>query len=328
MNNKGLTLIELLVTMVILIVLISAVYLTYVTIYSDYRKETKNIETELEKVVGQDLLRLDITHLGYGISDNETSKLIECINCDDSNPADNQLILRSTFNITKDLTQHWIFINRDDNITINSDNISLTTNRFVYLDKDKNLINDNLSYNNFISSYVSGKFLGFPVEADDNGCLGQLCSKILYNLTNTSLPKRCNSNTFNLNRQVNNDPILMMFNCVADFTIRLDYDSDGNGKIDNSSEKFKKYSDISTELTKDVKKKLKRVSVYMLIQEGSKDKNFTFTGNIVNSSYLLVKDFNGNLTDCVENDVCLKLPSDFQHYRWKVINYSIKPMDL
>ena len=319
MNNKGLTLIELLITLFLLAVILSAVYLTYITLLKDYRKESVSIEHEVERVIGLDIIRLDLTHAGFGISDNETSKVIECINCDDSDPSDNELIIRSTFNVTNTKTQNWIFVNADDNTTVGTID---TTMNYVYIDTDKKLLKDNSTWTNRPGS---GKYIAYPVESDDDGCTDQACTEIKYKMVSSNLPATCNPNTFKFDRAINGAAGNPIIDCVADFTVRFDYDSNGDGEI-ITTEELKKFSDISGANATDFKKKLKRTHVYILLQDGKYDRNFTFNGNISNGKLIIVDNDGDGI--CDSDDVCLKLPNDYQHYRWKVIQFSVKPMDL
>jgi len=306
MNKKGLTLIELLIVIFLLAIILSAVYITYTTLLKDYRKETKNIETEIEKMVGLDILRLDITHAGYGISDNETSKVIECINCED--PDNIFFIIRSTFNVTNNDTQHWIFVDADDNKTIGTPDNNI---KYVYIDINKKLLKDSALWTNKPNS---GKYIAYPVQDNAIGCSNQTCTKITYKLSTTNLPETCNPNTFKLLRAVNNgngDPIL---DCVADFKLRFDYDKNNDGEI-NSNEELLSFDNISSDNSTAFRNKLKRVRIFILLQDGGYDRDFTFQG----------ADSNNKIT---VDGVKLQLPNNYTHYRWKTVVYTIKPMDL
>ncbi|MGA1846942.1 PulJ/GspJ family protein [Deferribacter abyssi] len=311
MNKKGLTLIELLIVLFLLAIILSAVYITFTTLLSDYRRETRSTEAELEKVVGLDIIRLDITHGGYGISDNETEKVFECVNVGCS-----EFVIRSTFNVTNIDTQSWIFVNTADNTVVGLPKSSL---KYVYIDTDKKLLKDKASWAN---RPTAGKYIAFPLQDNATGCSVQTCTKITYSLSNFNLPNTCNPNTYKLLRAVNNSNGVPIIDCVADFTVRFDYDNNSDGKI-NLNEELLRYSDISGDDAVTFRKKLKRVRVFLLLQDGGFDRNFDFQGPIVNGKIDVDND-----GSCDNNEVCLQLPNDYQHYRWKTVEYTIKPMDL
>jgi len=45
----------------------AAVYITFTSILSDSKNLPKEVEAEFEKLIGGELLRLDLEHAGYGV---------------------------------------------------------------------------------------------------------------------------------------------------------------------------------------------------------------------------------------------------------------------
>lgn len=66
-RDKGYSIIEVLITLFIVSLILSAAYFTYVSIFKSMKGESESVELQMEKIVGLELLRLDLEHVGYGI---------------------------------------------------------------------------------------------------------------------------------------------------------------------------------------------------------------------------------------------------------------------
>ncbi|MDQ7031264.1 MAG: prepilin-type N-terminal cleavage/methylation domain-containing protein [Desulfonauticus sp.] len=296
MNNKGFGLIELLISMVILLLILGAAYQTFTNLLTGFKGESKSIESLLDKATALELLRLDIEHAGYGIADDTTDNIITY------DSAHKILTLRSTMNNTDKSTIGYALVdctNGTFNIVkderVDPDNPRLV---FILPENKKFVANKNEETcpgNNF--------YLVFPYEDNACGCTTQKCSLIQYYLSTTQSLDKCNPNTFNLLRKVNNSSGMPILNCVADFQVRFELDLNGDGAVDT----------ITTTLptsNQDLRKELKTVRIYLLAQEGQKDPKFNFNANTT-----------------IDN-VHLQLPSDYVHYRWKVIKLVVTPLNL
>jgi prepilin-type N-terminal cleavage/methylation domain-containing protein len=69
MNRKdaGFTLVELLVAMVMFVLVIAAASQVFTTLASEFRQQSKIVETQIEGLIGLEILRHDIEHAGYGL---------------------------------------------------------------------------------------------------------------------------------------------------------------------------------------------------------------------------------------------------------------------
>jgi len=67
MRNKGLTLTELLVVMVILIIVLTAVFKSYLVVFKTHVQQSKIAESNIEKLMGLEILRKDIEMAGFGL---------------------------------------------------------------------------------------------------------------------------------------------------------------------------------------------------------------------------------------------------------------------
>ena len=295
--KQGFTLVELLVTIVITLILLTAIYAAYLKLLKGFKLESASSKKQTEIFTGTELLRLDLEHAGFGISTNETSPVIEW------NSANKTLVIRSTLNNTNKKTIGWALVDCSNGtpyiLTGNIDNSA----EVVFLDSNKNFI----STGNLTSCPANKILLAFPYDKNvSNGCSVQYCNKIEYKLSQNQNLSQCNPNTKNLLRAVGNSSGTPILTCVADFKVTFDYDSNGDGKI-SAGERNQTFSSFSC-LFNDCKK-LGGINVYLLVQEGRKDVNYRFTGSTT------------------IDGISLSLPSGYEHYRWKVIKISVKPME-
>ncbi len=305
-RKEGFTLVELLVTLFIIVLVLGASYITYINLLKGFKSESKEIESQIEKVIGLEIIRLDLEHAGLGIGIDQPDLPVEW---DGST-----LTIRSTLNNTSKKTYGWIMVDCSSG--------SWPTD---YLDNRDNKTNSNIVFLNASSKYFvsnmtsltcpgSEIYLGFPVQdsvanGTGNGCSTQWCNIIAYSLSSSQNISTCNKNTKNLLRRtgsnalnnINGNPILT---CVADFQVRFDLDTDGDNIVDVQN------TNTLPTTPDQLRAQLKRVIVYILMQEGKYDPKFNFSGNTV------------------IDGITLNLPSNYQHYRWKVIKISVKPMDL
>lgn len=338
-SERGLSIVELVVTMLIVLLVLSGAYLTYTNLLQGFKQETISVETEIEKLVGMELLRLDLEHAGYGIGDNEPYFPIEwyedaSIGNYENYMKSKKLILRSTLNNTNKKTYGWLLFkcsnsqSLKDSIIIDA-RLDKSNNDVVLLDDKKNIASNSTDLKLTDPCPKEGILLGFPVDrsiVNKSGfdCRHQICHAIEYRLSVSNYLKDCNPNTKNLLRE--GRPIL---DCVADIRVQYWLDTDQDGKIDKSSfapierdndqlNKLKNndFSDLDGDgkiTSSEIRKQLKLISIYLLMQDGKKDPAFVFDAP---SGYVETQD-----------NVKLRLPPDFQHYKWKVIKITVKPIN-
>ncbi len=309
-NNKGFTILELLIAIFISIILMSAIYYTYTTFFMGIKSERVNVEQEIEKVVSLELLRLDLEHLGYGVGKN-------CSGADytiyeiNNNDISNLLKIRSTLNNSRNSTIGWRICR---NGTLIKNEIEESNNNFVYVDENGCVIE---TVDNGTCSSGTGVFVGYPFDSGATGCNfngRNFCSEIKYYLSNTNLPKNCHPDTYNLLRKVNNGVGQPLMSCIADIKITVDMDTDGDGKID-----LKDVDDVSSYTATELRAYTKKINVYILYQEATpSNPNFEFKNYQTDS--------NGNYLEV--DGVKLYLPSNFEKYKWKAIKLSVKPMSI
>jgi len=324
MNNKGFTLVELLVSLFIFSILMSGVYVTYTSLYSDYKMQASGIQSEVEKLVGLNLLRLDIEHAGYGISDNATALPIE-------KNSDN-LTVRSVINATNNQTYGWSLIEYTGsswNLKSGDSDSNIPSAEYVVLNaSDKSFVADGVGWGAAAGMTTGDRYVAFPYKNVTSGCTTQFCNIIEYSLSNYSLPSNCNTGNYNLIRKVGGGTGSHIVDCVAGMEVRFDYDSDNSSGIEDDERNQVFSGSWSAE---DIRRNLKSVNVYLLVQEGNIDRDFNFDdNNQVDTSIPAFIYYNDNSTDtdCDPEDICLELPSDYKNYRWNPVSIKVNPMNL
>ena len=348
--KKGFSLVELLVTVVIIVLVLSVAHLTYIHLLKGFKFGSEEEINELSQLIGLEILRLDLEHIGYGIPINETTLIVETNETDFSKRWDSnvELSIRSTLNNTNKKTRGWIIIEADSSnsaiVSVDErEDKSSSVDISVWRADTKEAVannnacaspsNDNEKYfritinnstNNITSGFnenclfpTSGKFyyLGFPINTSvSNACNLIYCNKISYKLSKNP-SDFCNKNTGNLLRKVGNSKGEPIIECVADWKITADLDTDSDGKADV-------YDTTLPSNNNSIRAQLKTVSLYLLVQIGKKNPNFTFTQTKNCGTNRCIDD------PTVPSNIYLVLPSDYENYKWKVIKLKVKPMNL
>ena len=66
-NKKGVTLVELMITMVIFVLVIAAASQIFTGLLTQFKQQSKIAETNIEGIIGLEIMRRDIAHAGYGL---------------------------------------------------------------------------------------------------------------------------------------------------------------------------------------------------------------------------------------------------------------------
>ncbi|WP_456465227.1 PilW family protein [Persephonella sp.] len=301
MRNKGFSIIELLITIVIVALIMSAAYYTYTTIFRGMKEEGESVELQMEKVIGLELLRLDIEHAGYGIG-NTTDKIIEW---------NNGLIIRSTLNNSNQDTFGWVICREiSGSSSLIRDERKNTSVNMVFIDT---LTGNYITVANSCPTTGSnGIYIGFPIESGADSCnVGgtNTCNTITYTLSTNQPLSHCNPNTRNLLRKINNGSGIPILSCVSDFAVSFDIDDDDDGIPDRSEVcRGTATCNIPSD-NNNIRNQIIRINFYAVMQEGGLNKDYSYRG--------------GN--QITIDGINLNLPSNYLHYRWKVIKLTVKP---
>jgi len=316
-DKKGFSLIELLIVIAIFGMILSSVYTVFNTFFKDYKVESRTIEAQIESVVNTNLIKVDLIHAGFGLADDTDDKPFVW---DDSN---RKLTIKSVFNATNSQTDGWCLVDCSSGSwnKLSGDNFT-SGDSMVYLNCLKEFVSNGV----FGTCPTNDIVIGFPYDDNVSGCTSsQFCSIITYSLSSSQTIEYCNPNTRNLLRRaggnaINNTSGSRVIECVSDFMLTFDYDSDGDGLVEDSEKDINIPSSDNASL---IKKRVKAVNFYLLFHEGKVDPNYTFSGDI-DGNYLIFKDLDSD-GSCDTDDVCLNLPSNYINYRWKKLYLKVTP---
>ena len=66
-REEGFTLVELMITMVVFVLVIAAASSIFSSLLNQFKQQSKIIESNIEGVVGLDMMRVDVQQAGFGI---------------------------------------------------------------------------------------------------------------------------------------------------------------------------------------------------------------------------------------------------------------------
>ncbi|WP_456435528.1 hypothetical protein [Thermovibrio ammonificans] len=316
--RRGFSLLELFIVLGITVFVLSAIYFGYTYLFKGFLQRSSESTVQIQSMVGLEILRQDVEHAGYGIGVNEPSLPIETVAYGASGY---DLIIRSTYDITNDLTRGWALVNCAASGSAPTQ-LAPPLSEWVFPSSAKavflNLQGDVVAGN---SDYVcpdTGYYLTYPIPDIGSAtpiCSTEVCAQIEYYLYRSpTSPNPVCPDLYTLGRKVSwkltstgkpSGRVRPMIDCVADFQVRYDW---GNSTyVDPLTDPA-----VKSATALDERKNLKLVHIYLLIREGKKDPNYTFTGSTT------------------IDGVTLRLPStpDAIHYHWKVVKLTVQPMNL
>jgi prepilin-type N-terminal cleavage/methylation domain-containing protein len=258
------------------------------------------------------------------------------------------LVLKGTSLALNKACKHWSYINKNDDLNIwPTDNTANYNNfqkddRVVVMDAGsrkivQNIIDSTFYFeilkdavpsdkdpsNYYIDNWDNATQSVYLIYGIDDKNLIAPFNRVDYRLYDGSDTKsECAKGTHTLGRAVmrQSDGVMYSYpllHCVADFQVGFGLDTTKDGKIDIWTQ------DITTLTTaKDVRDQLKQVRVYILVQNGKKDKDY----NYPHTSLTVGETINGT---SVGRDFDLSTQiRDYQHYRWKLIKLVVEPKNL
>jgi len=353
-KNKGFTLIELMIAMGIIALIIGLSAGTFKTLLHGANKEKSTTETELGKLTGLELIRLDLEHVGFGINSGEPSLPVEW------NSLTRTLKLRSMINNTNQKTLGWALVDVTAGTTpafLDDRRFDTSVNDLVLLTQHRQFISnlttqspvpggDYFSYNApptcpasacrdvntpAVTGVAANRYIAaaFPFDRSiTDGCepplgagtvnTGQYCNLISYQLSTNQPLNKCAPGTKNLVRSVGGGSGTRVLECVADFDLRFDYDTNNDGDISDSGEADQQALALAS--TASIIQDLKNIDMYLLVQAGPQDNAYTFSGDITLNGAITTLDFNPS-TPAIDPPTTAQ-----SHYRWKVLKVSAKPM--
>jgi prepilin-type N-terminal cleavage/methylation domain-containing protein len=368
-NENGITLIELLTVMVIFSVVMAGLYSAYSVQLRQGVKEYHAAESNIEVSIARNIIERDFTMAGYGmpedysyavISGFDTANPPKAVEAGDGNP--DTLILRGTaLGIDSRAAQGWTYmLDSTPTFTVWNDareDVGNADGVILLEPNTKTLLPQGtdwkFKYSGPVSNVTSipnntpygSPQLGTLVYGLYSTVTGTAATQPFYTVTyslsaagNTS--PNCAPNTRTLlraeSRKINStgtpQPIL---NCVLDFQVALGLATDNSpdGSIDHWDNGGATYAATYTGTTgpATLNKQLKQIRAYVLVQDGVKDPNYTYSNPDKDYAATPTKIRVGDLYlqgGAVGQDFDLNTDSRWLQYRWRVLTFAVTPRNI
>ncbi len=387
-REAGFTLVELMITMVVFVFFIAAASQVFTGLLTQFKQQSKMAETNIEGIVGLEMLRQDIGHAGYGLPWNlNGASYLEIVaetltpwidrdfndgppnnparGTDPGDPASNPPAgIRSgngyALNGSDVLIIKAINVARNDTCkksttlmalplfsdvynprqwTPASENL-VSTDKIIVLSSLRTLILNGSSFStNFINVISSPWPPTDPTDVrivygvDPDTALRMPFNRADYYVRRpTTMPNMCAPNTGTLYKATVNNSTgsgggqlteLPLLDCVADMQVIYALDNNENGDFVNGvGTPPDGYSnDISTLTALQIRTRVKEVRVYVLVQEGQKDPNYTYPNSTINVGEFGLGSSPFNLATRIGNP-------EYKYYRWKAYTLIVEPNNL
>jgi prepilin-type N-terminal cleavage/methylation domain-containing protein len=379
-DSKGFTLIELILVMAIFIIAIMLSSDAFNRIVMFSKQQMRASESNIQGIVGLELMRTDLEHAGYGLpwilgfeaafaestdADNSLANGIDPADFNDDSMNStataqdankvpravqskkstvderDYLVVKSTALGSGDAVKKWAFIDglgATSTIKVWGDNDFIAGERLITLDsRTRRLVGTNttsFSYTLSGSSPFTPDAAYQPVQDTDvfvaYGVSGTDDLRSPYNRVDfyirrpAEISTRCTAGTGNLykglmshaNGKATQNVLL---DCVADMQVVYALDSDGDGGVDDYAEE----DGLENLSAKEIRAQLKEIRVYILAQEGQRDRFYNFPNSSVFVGENLLSVDRGRLFDFAARGV-----TDWRNYRWKVYTLVAAPKNI
>ena len=353
-RNAAFTLVELMIAMAIVMVVLYAAINFFIVSVRQYKVQTKITETNVEGVLGLELLRQDMESLGFGLPWNNLigyteRPLVANLSTLEDTPNAPRAVLT--------INNPAFTFNNSDYLVIKSARVGMSdaAGKWTTLTQANNKrtwipATENLANNDYVivlalgstdanrrSLVTSGPDFStlYPATANyvpvepysaniiygiDNVQPARPFNRAEYYIDTTAVPQRCAPNTGVLVKAVvphdGTQPVpLPLLDCVADIQVDFAFDTD----LDPAT--FPVPSDTITPVypagptaAADLRAQLSEVRVYILAQEGQRDDSYTTPTDNI---YVGLPGLGRDF------DV-----SGYRNYRWKVYSIVVKPKNL
>jgi prepilin-type N-terminal cleavage/methylation domain-containing protein len=353
-GKSGFSLLELMIALAIVAFVLAAASTFFIGVVKQYKVQSKITESNVEGVIGLELMRQDIESLGFGLpwdmgttsgsytyvegdplpgSSTDPPRAVGSLNSTDNS---DYLIIRSarvgmasaagkwTTLRSGPLVRNWgsedDLASTDRVIVLspggaNSASRVLLTGGATFGDNGAGLLNPDDPFQTNIVYGIDNVNLKRPFNRADY----YIANNSAYPLYTT--PRHCASNTGVLVKAVRahqgSDLLLPLLDCVADLQVVYGLDMNANGVVTWTDTMDSLLGPSYT--AADIRTKLVELHVHILAQVGQRDNSYKYPNDNVDIG----------LPGAGRN---FKFSSsgitDFQNYRWKVYNIVVKPKSL
>ncbi|KAF0219006.1 MAG: hypothetical protein FD174_2395 [Geobacteraceae bacterium] len=366
-NSRGFTLIELIVVMGIFVTVMAISSYAFQTVLSQAGQQVKSVETEIEGVVGLEILRSDLAHAGLGLpwslngasyleaavapnfpvtgvnsnllndAPNNPPRAVVSVNRGNSdgydlNGADYLVIKTPAVGLSEtakkwgDYTAAGAEQNNSSPRFVNTDWVIAVNHRFNSVTQSDKIYRGKAIFSQVTSlkpQSPSDNISLYGVDPDNEPRMPfNRADYYIDRPTETnSIPATCAPNTGILYKttvinRVGGSGGGFSFNplldCVADMQVVYGLDTNGDGGVDL-------HADAPLATAAAIRTQLKEVRVYILAQEGGKDRNFTYPNTKVMVGEKIAGVDRGREFDFTNANI-----TEWRNYRWKIYTLVVR----
>lgn len=339
-RESGFSLLELMIALVIVAGVLAAASTFFIGVVRQYKVQTKITESNVEGILGLELLRQDVESLGFGLPwdlngftynepnplgvSSEPPRAVGSVNGGTANS--DYLVVRSarvgmagaagkwTTLRAGPVTRPWGSAEEDlvsgDRVVVLSPGGSATDQRVLLTPVG------GADFVNLAAYDPSDAFQTNIVYGIDNAALKRPFNRADYYIADNSVvptPRHCASNTGVLVKAVmaHDDPgtrtVLPLLDCVADLQVVYGLDTDADRVVNV-------WTDTLTLSAADLRTQLVELNVHILAQVGQRDDSYTYPYD--------------NVSVGSEGFTRSVPVSAYKHYRWKVYHIGVTPKNL
>jgi len=356
-KEAGFTLIELLITMVVFVLVIAAGSQIFTGLLTQFKQQSKIAETNIEGIVGLEILRQNIEHAGYGlpwiiptgVTYSEASSSPASTYNDASNPprailsgngtgfnVSDYLVIKAINVARNDVCQRWTTLKATaPNVrtwTPSSENL-IASDKVIVLSpgatdlNSRTLVISGTTFSTTYGSVTSSTWL--PTDAmganivygvdPDTSPLRMPFNRADYFISNANVPQRCAPNTGVLEKVVVNQNGGGLTNPLPLLDCVADMQVVYRRDTNGDGTIDNTTDDISALTAQQIRDQVKEVRIYILAHEGQYDRNYTYPNSTITlGEFGLGSNFN----------LATTIGANWQNYRWKVNTLVVKPNNL
>lgn len=352
-RQDGFSLVELLIVMALFVIVLAISADTFTIILRQSSQQAKTAETQIEGIVGLEMLRTDIEHAGYGLpwafqsginyseaaaepcagfTTNDAPATVPraILNCNNTgfNGSD-YLVIKSTIAGMNSASQLWSYMETDTTRHVwpsASDNLAGTDMVIAIRPKASETI--------FRQLVMSGG--AFSAQYSNIGSLSVQAGDIIYGVNGSvNLRMPFNRANYYIRRPAYADmPSLCSPGSGILYKATVNHGDGGLGEYpllncvadmqvifrrDTNNDGTIDFDDESLAglNAQQIREQVKEVRVFILTHEGQRDTGYTYPNNTI-----VVGNRNFNLSADLSDTTA------WQNYRWKVITFVVKPKNL
>jgi prepilin-type N-terminal cleavage/methylation domain-containing protein len=332
-NNRGFSLVEVLIVIGIFSVLMAAVSVTFSTQVRHGSRDYRVAESEIEMGIVKNLLERDIALAGYGLADDYGATGFTPRSA--AGAVGSLTLTGTALGLNYRAPLHWTYAttaapafrvwgdSREDLVA--AEQVILLEPNTEQILTQGGAPSWRFQYNSSGSLVDSGGVdwasptIGTLVYGVDPGATEPFAT-VTYSLSTANLPSNCATGTSNLERVESwggSAVTIPLLACTLSLQTAFGLDTDENGAIDlwdnNGGAVASGYSQAT------LAKRLKQLRVYLLVQNGNRDASYTYPTATVRVGDALLGTGTG---------ADVPLNAELRRFRWRLVSIDVTPRNV